>query len=77
MRCEISWTRGCEGGGSCDAELQVVLTAASIGKDLEARKKTIFDIQRYATAQQCYLYLNSKYHHGLLAAVCEELRSPS
>ena len=28
-------------------------------KDLEARKKLIFDIQRYVAEQQYYVYLNS------------------
>ena len=42
-----------------DARLTAMLKAQRRTKDLEARKKLIFDIQRYVAEQQYYVYLNS------------------
>jgi peptide/nickel transport system substrate-binding protein len=42
-----------------DPTLTAMLKAQRRTKDLEARKKIIFDIQRYAAEQQYYVYTNS------------------
>ena len=42
-----------------DAQLAAMLKEQRRTKDLEARKKIIFDIQRYAAEQQYYVYTNS------------------
>jgi peptide/nickel transport system substrate-binding protein len=42
-----------------DPTLTAMLKEQRRTKDLEARKKLIFDIQRYAAEQQYYVYLNS------------------
>jgi peptide/nickel transport system substrate-binding protein len=42
-----------------DATLTAMLKEQRRTKDLEARKKLIFDIQRYVAEQQYYVYLNS------------------
>ncbi len=42
-----------------DPKLTVMLKEQRRTKDLEARKKLIFDIQRYAAEQQYYVYTNS------------------
>ena len=42
-----------------DATLTAMLKAQRRTKDLEARKQLIFDIQRYVSEQQYYVYLNS------------------
>jgi peptide/nickel transport system substrate-binding protein len=42
-----------------DATLTAMLKAQRRTKDLEARKKLIFDIQRYVAEQQYYVYLNA------------------
>src|SRR5215468_1268561 len=42
-----------------DATLTAMLKEQRRTKDLEARKKLIFDIQRYVAGQQYYVYLNS------------------
>ena len=42
-----------------DPKLTAMLKEQRRTKDLEARKKLIFDIQRYAAEQQYYVYLNS------------------
>jgi ABC-type transport system substrate-binding protein len=42
-----------------DPTLTAMLKEQRRTKDLEARKKLIFDIQRYVAEQQYYVYLNS------------------
>ena len=42
-----------------DPTLTAMLKEQRRTKDLEARRKIIFDIQRYAAEQQYYVYLNS------------------
>ena len=42
-----------------DAKLTAMLKEQRRTKDMEARKKLIFDIQRYVAEQQYYVYLNS------------------
>jgi len=42
-----------------DPKLTAMLKEQRRTKDLEARRKIIFDIQRYAAEQQYYVYLNS------------------
>ena len=42
-----------------DPTLTAMLKAQRRTQDLEARKKLIFDIQRYVAAQQYYIYTNS------------------
>ncbi len=42
-----------------DLKVTAMLKEQRRTKDLEARKKIIFDIQRYAAEQQYYMYLNS------------------
>src|SRR5688500_12259091 len=42
-----------------DPKLTAMLKEQRRTKDLEARKKLIFDIQRYAAEQQYYMYTNS------------------
>jgi peptide/nickel transport system substrate-binding protein len=42
-----------------DATLTAMVKEQRRTKDLEARRKIIFDIQRYAAEQQYYIYLNS------------------
>ncbi len=58
-----------------DPKITAMLKEQRRTKDLEARKKIIFDIQRYIAEQQYYVYLYCRRHHWLLAAVCEELFS--
>jgi len=41
-----------------DAKITAMLKEQRRTKDLEARKKLIFDIQRYAAEQQYYVYTN-------------------
>ncbi len=43
-----------------DPTLTAMVKAQRRTKDLEARKKIIFDIQRYAAEQQYYVYLFSQ-----------------
>ncbi len=43
-----------------DPTLTAMVKAQRRTKDLEARKKIIFDIQRYAAEQQYYVYLSSQ-----------------
>ena len=43
-----------------DAKIVSMLKQQMRTKDLEARRKLIFDIQRYAAEQQYYVYLSSQ-----------------
>jgi len=52
-----------------DPKITVMLKEEMRTKDLEARKKIIFDIQRYAAEQQYYGVSLPRGHHWLLAAV--------
>jgi ABC-type transport system substrate-binding protein len=47
-----------------DPILTAMLKAQRRTKDLEARKKIIFEIQRYVAEQQYYIYLNSNTYTG-------------
>jgi hypothetical protein len=56
-----------------DPKLTAMLKGQRHTQDLEARKKLIFDIQRYVATQQYYVHERCDGHRHL-AAVCEELR---
>jgi peptide/nickel transport system substrate-binding protein len=57
---DSSWNTG----HVSDPKLTAMLKEQRRTKDLEARKKIIFEIQRYVAEQQYYIYLNSNTYTG-------------